>query len=157
MPQSSDPASNLPSAGEAQLLAECYALLLANIRQNRARRLAQSAPKPVASEPASRGANLRTVRVGIHEALTAQIQKEAGAVDMTEDVKQAAGETARVLVGETLGHFLGRAVLPSAHRELETQASPSPEIAPRMPVSGEMIMPVKRGRNGRKAEVGAPK
>src|SRR3989304_3442719 len=99
MPQSSDPASNLPSAGEAQLLAESYALLLANIRQNRARRLAQSAPKPVASEPASRGANLRTVRVATHEALTAQIQKEAGAVDMTEDVKQAAGEAARVLVG----------------------------------------------------------
>ena len=157
MPQSSDPASNLPSAGEAQLLADCYALLLANIRQNRARRLAQSAPKLVASEPASQGTDLRTVRVAADEALMAQIQKEAGTVDVAEDVNQAVGETARVLVGETLGRFLGRAVLPSAHRELETQASASPEFAPRMPVSEGVNMPVKRGRNARKAEIGSQK
>jgi hypothetical protein len=59
MPMSPDPASNEPSAAEAQLLADCYALLLANIRQNRARRLAQSVPSSIASRPTDRGVGLR--------------------------------------------------------------------------------------------------
>lgn len=40
----SAPAPRQPSPEEVQLLAELYALLLSNIRQNRARRLAQNAP-----------------------------------------------------------------------------------------------------------------
>jgi len=41
---SSAPASIELSPAEVQLLGELYAVLLANIRQNRARRLAQSSP-----------------------------------------------------------------------------------------------------------------
>lgn len=59
MPISPDPAFSLPATTEAKLLADCYALLLANIRQNRARRLAQSTPDSTVLESVSQVTSLR--------------------------------------------------------------------------------------------------
>lgn len=42
------------------MLADCYALLLANIRQNRARRLAQNTANPIAPESANESTELLT-------------------------------------------------------------------------------------------------
>lgn len=52
MSLSPDPTSTQPASPEVQLLAECYAVLLADIRRNRAKRLAQSASKAVTFEEA---------------------------------------------------------------------------------------------------------
>lgn len=104
-----------------------------------------------ALDPASREHDMiATVRSATHEALMAQIQKAAESVDITESVERAAGEAARVLVGETLGRAPRRAALPGSELAYRYNAD-----VPALAVVGggaetAEAAPVKGSRNGRK-------
>ena len=116
-----------------------------------------------ALDPASREHDMvQAVRTATHEALMAQIAKAAESVDISQAVEAAAGEAARALVGETLGHAPRRATsLSSPHSETQAQRSAQlntqtknepkltndlPEIA--SPVLVERLPKPKKTRNG---------
>jgi hypothetical protein len=111
-----------------------------------------------ALDPSSREHDMAAaVRAATHEALMTQIQKEAEAVDITEDVRRAAGEAARALVGETLGRVPRRAILPPMAQQQEVSEPTHSDVAPEMIPSAMVPTPIKRGRNGHRAETDLPK
>ncbi len=94
-------------------------------------------------DPTSREADLTAaVRAATHEAMLSQIIEEAKAVDIADDVKAAAAQRARAIVGETLG----KAKRPARPvMSYNAEGGVIPEIAER-----EAMPTVKRSRNGHK-------
>ncbi len=83
------------------------------------------------------------VRAATHEAMLAQIIEEANAVDITEEVRRAAAEHARAIVGETLGRAKRRGLpSPSSDVHFNTDTGTLPRIA------HAKTAPAKRNRNG---------
>ena len=89
-----------------------------------------------ALDPASREADMRAaVQAATFDAMLAQIVEEAKAVDIADDVRAAAAERARAIVGETLGK--GRAARPALAAPLvgghayNAQAPARPVVGPR--------------------------
>jgi hypothetical protein len=90
-----------------------------------------------ALDPASREADMRAaVQAATFDAMLAQIVEEAKAVDIADDVRAAAAERARAIVGETLGRGkAGRPALPAAPlvggHSYNAQAPARPVVGPR--------------------------
>jgi len=119
-----------------------------------------------ALDPTSREHDMAaSVRAATHEALMAQIQQAATSADITEAVENVAGDIARALVGETLGHVPRRATLSKPTHNNDPEASgfmtngdaEGPLQESKQPEHSAGKIPAKTSRNGRKPEIAAPK
>lgn len=107
-----------------------------------------------ALDPSSREHDMiAAVRAATHEALMGQIQKAAEGVDITRAVEEAAEESARALVGETLGRAPRRAIqAPPRAPAYSHNAEADP-----LPVYADAPLPVAPSPDGRAPKVANPK
>jgi hypothetical protein len=78
-----------------------------------------------------------------------KIQKAAESVDISQMVETAAEESARALVGETLGRAPRRALPPAMMRAPKGSYNAETDSVPALAMGAEAV-PVKASRNGRK-------
>jgi hypothetical protein len=103
-----------------------------------------------ALDPTSREHDMAaSVRAATHEALMAQIQKAAESVDISQMVETAAEESARALVGETLGRAPRRALPPAMMGAPKGSYNAEADSVPALAM-GAKAVPVRASGNGRK-------